>query len=183
MNSTPFRSSDVKAIPGGNVYVAVGSDQNVTAPRTGEGASISRDNGATWQTIDNQKTYSVVSFASGTVGWAAGLPTAASGSDIGKYTGANILSNRNAELHKSLAAYPNPSASGIFTVQLASGLKSGATVRVLDIVGREVAMRELNATAVATRSTTVDLSKEPAGVYTLELRTDAGVAQRKLVVQ
>jgi photosystem II stability/assembly factor-like uncharacterized protein len=183
--STPFRSADVKAIPGGNVYVAVGTDATVASPSLANiGTSISRDYGATWQTIDNQQSYATVSFVSGTVGWAAGLlPRAANGFDIGKYTGANILSNRNAELQKSLAAYPNPSANGIFTVQLASGLKSGAKVRVLDVVGREVATQQLNATAIAAKSTTVDLSKERAGVYTLELRTDAGVAQQKLVVQ
>ncbi|QNH60710.1 T9SS type A sorting domain-containing protein [Hymenobacter sediminicola] len=182
--STPFRDSDVTAIPGGNTYVAVGLDARVASPTAADiGTSISRDNGATWTTIDNQAQYLSVSFASGTVGWAGGFTAAAGGGGIGKYTGANILSNRNVELQKALAVYPNPSTNGIFTVQLASGLKSGASVRVFDVVGRQVTSQTLNATAIAAKSTTVDLSNEKAGIYTLELRTEAGVAQQKLVVE
>lgn len=182
--STPFRDSDVKAIPGSNTYVAVGLDARVAAPTGADiGTSISRDNGATWATIDNRAQYLSVSFASGTVGWAGGFTAPTGGGGIGKYTGTNILTNRNAELQKALAVYPNPSATGVFTVQLASGLKTGATVRVFDVVGRQVAAQTLNATAVAAKSTTVDLSNEKAGIYTLELRTDTGVAQQKLVVE
>ena len=147
------------------------------------GTSISRDNGATWATIDNRAQYLSVSFASGTVGWAGGFSAPTGGGGIGKYTGTNILANRNAELQQALTVYPNPSSSGVFTVQLASGLKTGATVRIFDVVGRQVATQTLNATAVAAKSTTVDLSSEKAGIYTLELRTEAGVAQQKLVVE
>ncbi|MBD2767924.1 T9SS type A sorting domain-containing protein [Hymenobacter sp. BT664] len=179
---TPFRSSDVRAIPGGNTLVAVGPSRDVTSA-SNSGASISRDYGATWLTLETGKDYSVVSFVSGTVGWAAGTPAAAGGSDIGKYTAVSILASRNAALQKSLVVYPNPSATGIFTVQLAPGLKSGATVRVLDVVGRQVVKQELDAAALAAKSTTIDLSKEKAGVYLLELRTDAGVAQQRLVVE
>jgi|GEM_PF-230657 len=57
-----------------------------------------------WQMIHNQKTYLFVSFASGTVGWAAGLLRAASGFDSGNYTSLNMLSNRNPERQKNLAA-------------------------------------------------------------------------------
>ncbi|MBC6698923.1 T9SS type A sorting domain-containing protein [Hymenobacter puniceus] len=182
--TTPFRDSDVKAIPGSNTYVAVGLDARVASPTAADiGTSVSRDNGATWSTIDNRAQYLSVSFASGTVGWAGGFTAAAGGGGIGKYTGSNILTNRNAELQQALAVYPNPSSSGVFTVQLASGLKSGASVRVFDVVGRQVANQTLNATAVAAKSTTVDLSTEKAGIYTLELRTDAGVAQQKLVIE
>ncbi|MBO0356776.1 T9SS type A sorting domain-containing protein [Hymenobacter sp. BT186] len=182
--TTPFRDSDVTSIPGGNTYVAVGLDARVASPTAADiGTSISRDYGATWTTIDNRAQYLSVSFASGTVGWAGGFSGTAGGGGIGKYTGANILSNRNAELQKTLAVYPNPSSNGVFTVQLASGLKSGATVRVVDVVGRQVASQQLNATALAAKSTTIDLSKEKAGIYTLELRTEAGVAQQKLVVE
>jgi len=46
----------------------------------------------------------VLSFASGTVGWATGLLTAASGFDSGDYTSLNMLSNRNPERQKNLAA-------------------------------------------------------------------------------
>ena len=186
--STPFRRAKTSAIRNSNVLVSVGADGRV--PGTGPfpiadfGVSTSRDNGATWQSIDTGTLYSAVDFLSGTVGWAAGRTTAGTGGGaIGKYTGGNILSNRNAELQKALAVYPNPSSSGVFTVQLASGLKSGAVVRVFDVVGRQVATQELNATAIAAKSTTVDLSREKTGIYTLELRTEAGVAQQKLVVE
>lgn len=181
--STPFRASDVTAIPNSNVFVCVGTDARMAPAAATIGTSISRDLGATWTTIDNATQYTSVSFVSGTVGYAGGFAGAMGGAGIGKYNGPSILGNRNAELQKALAVYPNPSSNGIFTVQLAAGLKSGAAVRVTDVVGREVASQTLNATAIAAKSTTVDLSSEKAGVYTLELRTDAGVAQQKLVVQ
>ncbi|WP_375435172.1 T9SS type A sorting domain-containing protein [uncultured Hymenobacter sp.] len=186
--STAFRASDVAAIPGSNIFVCVGTDARVASPTAADiGTSISRDLGATWTTIDNAAQYTAVSFASGTIGYAGGFasttPTGTVTGAVGKYTGGNILSNRNPELQKALSVYPNPSSNGVFTVQLKAGMKAGASVRVVDVVGRQVVAQQLNATAIATNATTVDLSKEKAGIYMLELRTDAGVAQQKLVVE
>lgn len=182
--SSPFRASDVAAIPGSNIFVAVGTDARVVMPTTADiGTSISRNLGATWTTIDNAAQYTAVSFSSGMSGYAGGFTPTAGGGAIGKYIGGNILSASNPELQKALSVYPNPSSSGVFTVQLKSGLKAGASVRVVDVVGRQVVAQQLNATAVAANSITVDLSKEKAGIYLLELRTDAGVAQQKLVVE
>lgn len=186
--STPFRRAETHAIPNTNTLVSVGADGRAAGngpfPLSDFGVSVSRDNGATWRSIDTGTLYSTSNFLSSTVGWAGGRTTAVTGGGaIGKYIGTSILAGRNAELQKVLTVYPNPSTSGVFTVQLASGLKTGATVRVLDVVGRQVAAQTLNATAVAAKSTTVDLSSEQAGIYTLELRTEAGVAQQKLVVE
>ncbi|SHL84189.1 T9SS type A sorting domain-containing protein [Hymenobacter psychrotolerans] len=183
--STPFHRYDVSGVRGTNAFVSAGLDGRVTTPtaNTEFGISISTDFGATWKDIDTGTSYTAISFASPSVGYAGGFSSTTGGGAIGKYTGSNVLSNRNTELQKSLSVYPNPSSNGIFTVQLASGLKSGASVRVFDVVGRQVAAQTLNATAIAAKATTVDLSNEKAGIYTLELRTEAGVAQQKLVVE
>jgi photosystem II stability/assembly factor-like uncharacterized protein len=183
--STPFHRYDVAGVRGTNSFISVGLDGRVATPtvNTEFGVSISNDFGATWRDINTGTSYTAVSFVSPSIGWLGGFTGTTGGGAIGKFTGANVLTNRNAELQKALAVYPNPSATGVFTVQLASGLKTGATVRVFDVVGRQVAAQTLSATAVAAKSTTVDLSSEKAGIYTLELRTDAGVAQQKLVVE
>ena len=96
---------------------------------------------------------------------------------------ATILGNRSAEVQKALSVYPNPSASGVFNLQLTSGIKAGTAVRVFDNVGRLVLNQALNATSVSSQLATIDLSKEKAGLYTLELRTESGVAQQKLVIE
>lgn len=183
--STPFHRYDLTAVPGANKYVSVGLDARVVGNPTAAsqfGISTSTDFGATWVDVNTGVSYTAVSALPSGQAWVGGFTDAAGGGGLARVTGL-VASSRNAELQKALAVYPNPSTSGVFTVQLAGGLKSGAAVRVIDVVGREVSTQVLNATAIAAKSTTVDLSKEKAGIYTLELRTDAGVAQQKLVIE
>jgi hypothetical protein len=98
-------------------------------------------------------------------------------------TPTRTLAARNSELQKALAVYPNPSASGLFKVKVVAGMKAGATLTVVDALGRQVAAQTLTATNVAAESVNLDLSKEKAGVYTLQVRTESGVAHQNLVIQ
>ncbi|MDO7873980.1 T9SS type A sorting domain-containing protein [Hymenobacter sp. ASUV-10] len=92
--------------------------------------------------------------------------------------------NNSAAVQKALSVYPNPSNSGIFTVQLNSGLKANTAVRVTDALGRTVYNRTLNsASSVNTSAVMLDLSAQKAGLYTLEVRTAEGTAQQKLVIE
>jgi len=177
-----FNHFDVAAVPGTNILVSVGASVETVTAASDRGTSYSTNNGRSWVDIERGVYHPSVDFVSRTVGFAGGLtdPTGAGG--IYKST-TTILASRNAEVQKALSVYPNPSTSGIFNLQLASGIKAGTTVRVFDAVGRLVLNNTLNGTAVSSKETTLDLSKEKAGLYTLELRTDAGVAQQKLVIE
>ena len=92
------------------------------------------------------------------------------------------LATRNTALQSVLGVYPNPSASGVFKVDLGSELKAGAQLTVVDALGRQVAAQTLSATAIGSKTINLDLSAEKTGVYTLQVRTDAGVATQKLVI-
>ena len=113
----------------------------------------------------------------------AGSFTSNTTQDGGIYKTSNVLPTRSAVVQKALSVYPNPSASGVFTMDLSSGIKAGTVVTVADMLGREVYRSELNNAAISARSAMVDLSKQKSGVYTLEVRTAEGNAQQKLVIQ
>lgn len=96
----------------------------------------------------------------------------------------HALITKNSEVQKALSVYPNPSSSGIFTVQLNGGLKANTAVRVTDALGRTVYNRTLNnASSVNANGVMLDLSAQKAGLYTLEVRTAEGTAQQKLVIE
>ncbi|PJJ59968.1 T9SS type A sorting domain-containing protein [Hymenobacter chitinivorans] len=178
-----FGSSDISSVPGTNLIVSVGP--NVASPTSlaQYGSSYSKDNGATWIDIDRNKQYTSVSFASRTAGYAGSFTDDTGAGGVYKATATILGTSRNAELQKALAVYPNPSASGVFALTLNSAIKAGTSVRVFDALGRQVLSQQLNATAIASQNATINLSKEKAGLYTLELRTENGVAQQKLVIE
>lgn len=96
----------------------------------------------------------------------------------------HALPTKNSEVQKALSVFPNPSNSGIFTVQLDGGLKANSSVHVTDALGRTVYNRTLNnASSVTANGLTLDLSAQKAGLYTLEIRTVEGNAQQKLVIE
>lgn len=127
-----------------------------------------------------------------------GAPTASSPNRVvghgGLYTDVNgvggvykfertITATRNSALQSTLGVYPNPSASGVFKVDLGSELKAGARLTVVDALGRQVASQTLNATSIGSKTVNLDLSAEKTGVYTLQIRTNAGIATQKLVIE
>ncbi|TGE28992.1 T9SS type A sorting domain-containing protein [Hymenobacter metallicola] len=178
-----FNHNDLAHVPGTNIIVSVGTSVPTPSGPNDYGSSYTTDNGATWIDIDRGREHRTVDFASRTAGY-TGAVTSASGTGGVYKASATILSTaRNSELQKALAVYPNPSSSGVFELQLRSGIKAGTSVRVFDALGRQVLNQHLNATAVASQVAPIDLSKQKAGLYTLELRTSAGVAQQKLVIQ
>ncbi|TGE20208.1 T9SS type A sorting domain-containing protein [Hymenobacter elongatus] len=179
-----FNHFDISALPGTNAIVSVGSSVPTAQTAADYGSSYSVDNGATWIDIDRGQYRSSVDFISRTVGYAGAQTDANGAGGVYKATATTVvLGNRNAELQKEISVYPNPSASGVFQLKLNSGIKAGTDVRVFDALGRQVLNQQLNATTVASQLATIDMSKQKAGLYTLELRTAAGVAQQKLVIE
>lgn len=81
-------------------------------------------------------------------------------------------------LADGLSVYPNPSTTGLFTLELPAGA-AGARLVVVDALGRPVARHTLAATE---RRYPIDLRPQPAGRYTLRLHLrDGGVLTRPLV--
>lgn len=79
---------------------------------------------------------------------------------FGPVTGVSEAPARTA----GVSVFPNPSASGRFTLRLAAGAPAGATYAVLDATGRPVASGQLRAP-----DTELDLCAAPPGVYVLRL--------------
>lgn len=88
----------------------------------------------------------------------------------------------SADLSAGLGAYPNPSASGAYTLSYASEpALLAAPLAVVDATGRVVRRENALRAPAATRA--LDLKGLPGGLYTLQLFTDKGLIAKKLLVQ
>jgi hypothetical protein len=87
---------------------------------------------------------------------------------------------QHAQLQAAVSVYPNPSAGGTFQLSSTKPELLAAAFTVTDATGR-VVQRSEAARPATTR--TVDLSRQPAGLYALQLHTAQGLVMRKLVVQ
>ena len=112
----------------------------------------------------------------------AGLQTDAAGvGGIYKTASAIVAASRDAALQSVLSVYPNP-GTGVFSVDLGANLKAGAELTVSDALGRRVKAQTLNAATVGARKLTLDLTGEKTGIYTLQIRTEAGIATQKVAL-
>lgn len=82
----------------------------------------------------------------------------------------------NYQSENQLILYPNPSASGNFSIQLNKALNH-ATIQVLDLNGRVIYAKQHNTTNI-----NLDLN-QPTGVYVLQVETDKWKETRKLVIK
>ena len=78
---------------------------------------------------------------------------------------------------KEVSLAPNP-ASNLLTVGLPYNILNNTTLILRDFSGRTVLSRQ----ATSDREP-LDVSRLPSGTYLLEIRADAGVIQRKVMVQ
>ena len=100
---------------------------------------------------------------------------------IYKTASAIVAASRDAALQSVLSVYPNP-GTGVFSVDLGANLKAGAELTVSDALGRRVKAQTLNAATVGARKLTLDLTGEKTGIYTLQIRTEAGIATQKVAL-
>ncbi|ALW85955.1 hypothetical protein AUC43_13135 [Hymenobacter sedentarius] len=184
-----FFHFDIDAVDGR--YYSVGARFPVTTPTpvaADFGSSYSTD-GINWTNLNNSQGF----FSFDLISAPAGAPAGSATGYAGAATDANgvggifkasstVTATRDAALQRVLSAYPNPSHSGVFKVELSSFLKGSAQLTVVDALGRQVQAQALSATAIGSRNVTLNMSGEKAGVYTLQVRTDAGIATQKLVI-
>jgi extracellular elastinolytic metalloproteinase len=92
----------------------------------------------------------------------------------------NPVDNSTTEVGQAeqLRVFPNPN-NGTFTVQLSSSVPKAAQLRVMSIDGRLLSNWETDAFL----NREIDLSTYGAGVYLVQLITDKGITNRKVVVK
>ena len=81
----------------------------------------------------------------------------------------------------NLEVYPNPSRD-VFHVTFTSETIQDLKVRILNIVGEELVNEELQQ-FVGEYTKQMDLSNNAKGIYFLEIETNDGVINKKLILQ
>ena len=89
-----------------------------------------------------------------------------------------VTANRAQADADALLVYPNPSSSGLLTLQL-SGLGGASHATLLNALGQRVRTKTLNAAA----EQTLDTHGLAAGVYTLRVEAGTQVLTRKVVLE
>ena len=90
------------------------------------------------------------------------------------------INNIGGNFNSSLNVYPNPT-SGKFDLSLNNIDKANGDINVYDMTGRRVYTQKLEATGVYT--TSIDLSSYAKGLYTVQVRTENGVASKNISVE
>jgi Subtilase family/Secretion system C-terminal sorting domain len=81
-----------------------------------------------------------------------------------------------------LAAFPNPSENGLFTLALKNFDYQSLSVKVFDAMGKEVLTKKLGQ-VVGDFQQVFDLKNEPSGVYLIQIQTEKKVYSLKVTKQ
>ena len=81
----------------------------------------------------------------------------------------------------NLEVYPNPSRD-VFNVTFTSETIQDLKVRILNIVGEELINEDLQQ-FVGQYTKQIDLSNNAKGIYFLEIQTNDGIINKKLILQ
>ncbi|MFI5151127.1 MAG: PKD domain-containing protein [Bacteroidia bacterium] len=85
-----------------------------------------------------------------------------------------VMGIQEKNLENTIRCFPNPSSDGIYSLEQEAGLKLCKLV-VYDITGKLVASQQTTG-----KSTRLDLSAQPSGLYFLQMETEDQVFSRKL---
>ena len=81
----------------------------------------------------------------------------------------------------NLDVYPNPS-NNLFSISFNSEKVQDLQIRILNLIG-EIIMDEQKTQFVGEYVETIDLEGKPKGIYLLEIETNSGVVNKKLILQ
>ena len=81
----------------------------------------------------------------------------------------------------NLSIYPNPSRD-IFNVSFTSIAKQDLRVRIMNVIGEELVNDNLEQ-FIGEYTKQIDLTNNAKGIYFLEITTNNGVVNRKLILQ
>jgi hypothetical protein len=81
----------------------------------------------------------------------------------------------------NLAIYPNPSRD-VFNISFTSETVQNLKVRILNVIGEELISDDLQQ-FVGEYVKSINLNKYTKGIYFLEIETNGGVVNKKLILQ
>ncbi|MBO0356966.1 T9SS type A sorting domain-containing protein [Hymenobacter sp. BT186] len=164
-------------VPGTSQYISTGPDLGDGI----RGTAYSRDNGQTWVTLENTLNNLFVDAVSSTAAWTGGVnPLTGAGTGMRRLTSTTLSARAAAPEQFGFQVYPNPSTDGRFTIT-SQHMRTSVELKIADALGRQVARRTWQGGPAT--PFTLDLSAYKAGVYTLEIASEAGISRQKLVVQ
>ncbi|MCI1186082.1 T9SS type A sorting domain-containing protein [Hymenobacter sp. DH14] len=164
--------NSITAVPGlAHTYISVG----YTSGFTDVGVSaISRDNGTSWQLLATDNfAFNEVIATSPTQIWASTVfnyRSNAPSNMLLRYNGMALAKKKQEGTTVAVAAYPNPSTG---QTQLIGPLQGSEELRLFDGLGHLCQIM-----TVSDSHRTVDLSKQPTGLYYLTLTAANGTVRR-----
>ncbi len=94
---------------------------------------------------------------------------------VGSTTGIGELAS------SSLSVFPNP-GNGLFTIALDKNVQNTVNIKITNAFGK-IVYQENSIPAGKISGTTIDLSKQPNGIYILSLEDNKSILQKKLVIK
>ena len=172
----PLHGLGLSRVPGTALYISTGA--NVGSPD--QGSSYSADNGQTWVALESVRNHLATEFVGAGVGWSGSFTTQGGAivGSINRFSGTALAARPGAAQPRPVGAWPNPATGGRCTLP-ARQWGGAVTVRVLDGAGRLV---QQHAWAPAT-ALALDLSRQPAGLYVVELQTADGSIREKIIIE
>jgi len=82
---------------------------------------------------------------------------------------------------KNLDVYPNPSRD-VFNISFTSEQVQDLKVRIMNVIGEELVNESLEQ-FIGEYTKQIDLTKNAKGIYFLEIETNNGVINKKLILQ
>ena len=136
-------------------------------------------NGAGTATISGTGLLTGGSLGTVTVTASANDGSGISGSTI--ITVTNTIGITNVDDQQNTTVYPNPS-NGRFTIEVQSTGVQDIDVVITNVVGQQVLLEKLTQIN-GTYQKEIDLKGYSPGVYTLQLRTDDGEVNKRIVIE
>jgi len=105
--------------------------------------------------------------------------------DFGRFARYNFsvklqdLGAKEMNLNDHLNVFPNPS-DGLFYIDLGGDIQYKANLEVLDLSGRCVLQKEMNAT-ISSADITIDMTANPKGFYTIKVTTGTAVYTKQII--
>lgn len=90
-----------------------------------------------------------------------------------------VVSSKSPELEETLSVFPNPT-SDLVTLAFGQLLDGPVQVSLFNLQGQQLQQRQFNQ---AMGNVQLNVSEVPAGIYLLNVRTEQGMATRKLIVR
>lgn len=150
----------------GNVLYSNGSSAN------NFGTSFSTDDGATWTDLSTT-SHTCLEFLSDSVGYSGGFATSTTAGGIYKLVPATV--NTNTFTSDKFTVSPNP-VTDVLKISNAKGINF-TNVEITDINGRTV--KSFNANNLT--ASQVNVAELTAGIYFLNITSDAGKAVKKFI--